>query len=179
MTAERWTREVLQDAARDGETPWSLARRAGVADIGIRRAEKRHGIRLNREREKPRDYRAAVQDMKPLDAVEYLLEVIAQISNAPPPAWVFPGVHLSKGERKLLFALAEARGRVLTKAALMSAYMAGREADDEPELKLIDVMICHLRRKLAGTGIEIVTAWGVGWSISAPDGFVWPWEATA
>lgn len=36
----------------------------------------------------------------------------------------------------------------------------------EPQLKLIDVMICHLRKKLKPHGVKIETVWGSGYSIS-------------
>jgi len=36
----------------------------------------------------------------------------------------------------------------------------------QPDPKIIDVHLCKLRQKLAGQGVEIVTHWGIGWSLS-------------
>lgn len=35
-----------------------------------------------------------------------------------------------------------------------------------PDPKIIDVWLCKLRKKLAHQGVEIVTHWGVGWSLA-------------
>lgn len=43
------------------------------------------------------------------------------------------------------------------------AYRAG----DHPELKIVDVFVCKLRRKLKPAGIEIATMWGTGYAIDA------------
>lgn len=34
-----------------------------------------------------------------------------------------------------------------------------------PDPKIIDVWLCKLRKKLARQGVEIVTHWGIGWSL--------------
>ncbi|HYF12923.1 MAG TPA: winged helix-turn-helix domain-containing protein [Candidatus Paceibacterota bacterium] len=56
-------------------------------------------------------------------------------------------MHLTRREQALLILLASNSGRVLSRANLMSQmYMGG--VDDEPDLKIIDVFISHLRKKL-------------------------------
>ena len=43
------------------------------------------------------------------------------------------------------------------------AVLARDRGDDEPEMKIVDVFVCHIRRKLKPFGIEIGTRWGVGY----------------
>jgi two-component system cell cycle response regulator CtrA len=77
-------------------------------------------------------------------------------------------VHLTGKEYGVLEALAVRVGQVLTKDALMDHVYGGR---DEPHLKIIDVFMCKLRRKLSdaspGCGALIETVWGRGYRITA------------
>jgi two-component system cell cycle response regulator CtrA len=73
---------------------------------------------------------------------------------------------LTGKERDILLLLASSPGRVLTKEMLLNQlYTDGVE--DEPCLKIIDVFICKLRKKLAaadvGTKAFIDTVWGRGY----------------
>ena len=43
------------------------------------------------------------------------------------------------------------------------------ENRDETDPKMVDVVICHLRKKLKPFAIEIKTIWGVGYLVPAPD----------
>ena len=53
-----------------------------------------------------------------------------------------------------------------TKDALMAALYRDF-GKDEPEIKIIDVFICKLRKKLKPFGLEITTIWGLGYAMSA------------
>lgn len=70
---------------------------------------------------------------------------------------------LTGKEASLVYALKS--GRVLTKDALLSIIYAGR-ADDAPLVKIIDVFISKVRRKLAPYGIAIDTLWSVGYQLT-------------
>ena len=74
-------------------------------------------------------------------------------------------IHLTKLESRLLTALAERKGMILTKAACMDAMYGGR---DEAAVKIIDVYICKLRRKIhsVGGGDCIETMWGQGYTLT-------------
>jgi len=75
-----------------------------------------------------------------------------------PDAW-----GLTKRQRDLFGALIASGPAVLTREAAMSALYAGR---DWPECgKILDVLICHVRRKIAPDGFGIETAWGRGWRL--------------
>jgi two-component system, cell cycle response regulator CtrA len=46
----------------------------------------------------------------------------------------------------------------------MTALFSDR-IDEPPDVKIIDVWICKMRRKLQPFGIEIKTCWGVGYEM--------------
>lgn len=72
-------------------------------------------------------------------------------------------IHLTNKEYKILELLAIKKGTVLTKEMFLSHLYSGI---DEPEIKIIDVFICKLRRKLekASNGINFIeTVWGRGY----------------
>ena len=71
-------------------------------------------------------------------------------------------VHLTGKEYAILELLVLRKGMVLTKEAFLNHLYGGM---DEPEMKIIDVFICKLRKKLAqaGAGHLIGTVWGRGY----------------
>ncbi len=74
-------------------------------------------------------------------------------------------VHLTGKEYAMLELLSLRKGTTLTKDMFLNHLYGGR---DEPELKIIDVFICKLRKKLAlATGGEnyIETVWGRGYAL--------------
>jgi two-component system cell cycle response regulator CtrA len=82
-------------------------------------------------------------------------------------------VHLTGKEYQMLELLSLRKGTTLTKEMFLNHLYGGM---DEPELKIIDVFICKLRKKLSdSTGGDnyIETVWGRGYvlrdPIAAPD----------
>jgi len=78
-------------------------------------------------------------------------------------------VHLTGKEYGILELLSLRKGTTLTKEMFLNHLYGGM---DEPELKIIDVFICKLRKKLAqATGNEnyIETVWGRGYVLRDPD----------
>jgi len=75
-------------------------------------------------------------------------------------------VHLTPAEFALFEALWQARPRVMTKEQLLAAT-AGHGFDDR-EIKIVDVFVCKVRKKLERTGIVIDTAWGRGYRVMTP-----------
>lgn len=73
-------------------------------------------------------------------------------------------VRLTAKEYAMLELLALRKGFVLSKEAFLNHLYGGM---DEPEIKIIDVFICKLRKKLAQAGIAslIETVWGRGYLI--------------
>ena len=77
-------------------------------------------------------------------------------------------VHLTGKEYQMLELLSLRKGSTLTKEMCLNHLYGGM---DEPELKIIDVFICKLRKKLAeATGGQsyIETVWGRGYVLREP-----------
>ena len=76
-------------------------------------------------------------------------------------------VHLTGKEYAVLELLTLRKGIVLTKEAFLNHLYGGM---DEPEVKIIDVFICKLRKKLATAGAAdlIGTVWGRGYVLRDP-----------
>lgn len=54
-----------------------------------------------------------------------------------------------------------------TKDQIMRAVYSAR-VDTEPQIKIIDVFVCKIRKKLAPFGITIGTLWGRGYYMATP-----------
>ena len=77
-------------------------------------------------------------------------------------------VHLTGKEYQMLELLSLRKGTTLTKEMLLNHLYGGM---DEPELKIMDVFICKLRKKLSeATGHEnhIETVWARGYVLHDP-----------
>jgi len=79
------------------------------------------------------------------------------------------GMHI---EVPLMFDITASEARVLgallerdlvTKETGMLALYSDKPLDSEVEIKIVDVFICKLRRKLKKWDVEILTAWGRGY----------------
>ena len=78
-------------------------------------------------------------------------------------------VHLTGKEYQMLELLSLRKGTTLTKEMFLNHLYGGM---DEPELKIIDVFICKLRKKLAnatGGDHHIETVWGRGYVLRDPE----------
>src|SRR6201996_879263 len=79
-------------------------------------------------------------------------------------------LHLTSKEYAILELLSLRKGTTLTKEMFLNHLYGGI---DEPELKIIDVFVCKLRKKLAqaaGGENYIETVWGRGYVLKEPDG---------
>ncbi len=79
-------------------------------------------------------------------------------------------VHLTGKEYGIMELLSLRKGTTLTKEMFLNHLYNGM---DEPELKIIDVFVCKLRKKLAVVSDEeiyIHTVWGRGYVLRDPDG---------
>ncbi len=78
-------------------------------------------------------------------------------------------VHLTGKEYQMIELLSLRKGTTLTKEMFLNHLYGGM---DEPELKIIDVFICKLRKKLTeatGEASYIETVWGRGYVLRDPD----------
>jgi len=88
-------------------------------------------------------------------------------------------VHLTGKEYQMLELLSLRKGTTLTKEMFLNHLYGGM---DEPELKIIDVFICKLRKKLAlATAGEsnIETVWGRGYVLRDPEEDMQPQAVSA
>jgi len=77
-------------------------------------------------------------------------------------------VHLTGKEYGILELLSLRKGTILTKEMILNHLYAGM---NEPEIKIIDVFVCKLRKKLAqatGGNHYIETVWGRGYVLRDP-----------
>ena len=77
-------------------------------------------------------------------------------------------MHLTGKEYQMLELLSLRKGTTLTKEMFLNHLYGGM---DEPELKIIDVFICKLRKKLANASNGknyIETVWGRGYVLREP-----------
>jgi len=77
-------------------------------------------------------------------------------------------VHLTGKEYGILELLSLRKGTTLTKEMFLNHLYGGM---DEPELKIIDVFVCKLRKKLSQASegeLYIETVWGRGYVLRDP-----------
>jgi DNA-binding response OmpR family regulator len=73
---------------------------------------------------------------------------------------------LTRQEASLLTSLHSHLAKVHSKDQLLSD-LYWRETD-EPDIKIIDIYVHHIRRKLAPLGVTIQTVWGRGYRLLPP-----------
>lgn len=96
--------------------------------------------------------------------IETLRERVRQLENALVPDSVTVPIEWQlTGAEARLYAFLTTRV-MATKPAIMHALYIGR-VDVEPEMKIVDVFVCKLRKKLKPFGVEIATIWGQGYSL--------------
>jgi two-component system, cell cycle response regulator CtrA len=86
--------------------------------------------------------------------------------------------HVTGKEYSILELLVLRKDMVVTKEVFLTHLYGGM---DEPEVKIIDVYVCKLRKKLARAGAEVIirTIWGRGYMIreaAAQEAFAPPFE---
>lgn len=78
----------------------------------------------------------------------------------PPLEWGLTGAQAR------LFGCMMSREVMTRDAAMVAMYRDRCGADDEPEIKIVDVQVCKMRKALKPFGIEIRTRWGVGYFLT-------------
>lgn len=97
--------------------------------------------------------------------IALLRERIRQLEEALVPTdIVAPLEWCLTGAEARLFAFLTTR-EMATKQAIMNALYSGR-AGDEPEIKIVDVFVCKLRKKIEPFGVDIQTVWGQGYRLA-------------
>lgn len=73
---------------------------------------------------------------------------------------------LTATETSLLTRLAEVFPRILSKDDAMTWMYQLRAGGDEPEIKIVDVLICKIRKKIEPLGVRVDTVWGKGYALA-------------
>lgn len=72
---------------------------------------------------------------------------------------------LTGHEAMLLQRLAEVFPRMMSKEAIIE-WMYQINPDKEPEIKIVDVYVCKIRKKIEPIGVRIETFWGKGYALA-------------
>lgn len=148
-----WRGIDLAAEARAGSSAEEVAQKAGATEGSARYAARVRGVKLPRQpHPSTRGPREHVQDMKPTEAVEYLLDLIeAQMPYLRPTR---PHVldilapNLTGSEKLLAAALVDASPRMLSHEALYSIVYGQRPDSDAPDPKTLCVFISKARSKV-------------------------------
>ncbi len=62
---------------------------------------------------------------------------------------------------------------LVTREALHMALYAYRSEDDEPEVRAVDVLLSHTRKRLKTVAIAIENEWGRGWRMNSASAARW------
>lgn len=99
-----------------------------------------------------------------------VLEDRLRIIKAEFELFELPGVKLTNSQRTIVKILFDAKGRPISRGHLYDALYALKPEADWAEDKIIDVFVSKIRQKLKGTQWEIVTVYGVGYSLVEREG---------
>jgi hypothetical protein len=90
------------------------------------------------------------------------ISVLCRAALAPPMPGPWDGHGLTRLETRLMRCLYEHRDRIVAKSAAMDALYFDRP-HEEPGIKIVDILVCKIRRKIAGSDYAIETVWGQGY----------------
>lgn len=195
-------RAVMQQMAEAGFSKTRTAQALGTSRSSVHRFAKSSGVRFQKRPDRnsqqeipqmtreagdiaildPDDYREAIQDMKPIAAVDHLLGLLDGLTHQLPEMSLtpLPGLTLTRLEARLLYHLDCCRGRSVTQEALMFAMYQIRPYDDWPDIGVVSVRLCQLRRKLRHPGVpglRIETCRGIGVCLRLDPGVTLDWHA--
>jgi hypothetical protein len=100
-----------------------------------------------------------------ISELEHALQMLKDDRDFSQDANIRAAFKTTGTETKLLIFLSD--GRVHSKDSIFNALYF--DPDESAEPKIIDVFVCKMRKKLAGSGIAIITHWGIGYQIEGVD----------
>lgn len=103
------------------------------------------------------DYVQALE--RQIDELQHRIRVLEEITGAALDAPLEFG--LTRNEACILGLLT--KNELVRRSSVMEALYMHKQ--DEAEIKIVDVFVCHLRRKVKPFGIVIDTVWGHGYSM--------------
>lgn len=160
---DTYDEDELRGYAEAGLSIAEIAEELGVSYNAARMALKSRNISYSYAWQQ--SIRQRAENMPLREAVDFLLECLESgfdaLSHSEHEVDNL-GIHLPPCERRILIALFEAEGRVLSRGQLLSAAHFGRDKD-YPLEKTVDVWISRLRKKISGLPLKIRSRWGQGY----------------
>lgn len=99
-----------------------------------------------------------------IGSLEGQVQSLESVLNLDKTANVQAAFGLSENLAQLLIMLSD--GKPKNKSALHAALYYDRPDIDAPEVKIVDTLLCKLRKYTDQHGIEISTVWGAGYQIT-------------
>lgn len=165
QVSDEYDRELPKLAA-SGLTLSEIGDELGRSPGAIRNAARRRLIPVTREHDID-EYRRAIRDMEPEDREQYLLDCIETLLGITPEKTAAErwGFHVTKQQARLLAALEARSPAVVPRGALYDAMFFDQMHNDPPEMKILDIQIHNLRKRLPPEFGKIRTAWGLGYRL--------------
>lgn len=162
----------IMDRAAGGASLAAVAREFGTNKSSLHRTAKRNGLRLVSSYKPGRVCLAdQVADMKPAEAVRYLLDLVESLfmDFNPDPVAAIAAHGFTAQQARLLLVLVQAGGRAVSLDHL--TVRLAPCAADPLDGKQISVVVCKVRKRLAALGwpVQIVTIWGHGFRFEILD----------
>lgn len=168
LAEKREQNAIMREMVNEGKSKWEIAETLRLPYDTVRARLKRLNLVADRQEIKM-NYRKEVADMKPIDAVEYLLQILEEFQPEKNVGEDMPTelVQLPNSELRLVQTMLNNFGKLCTKDMLYNAlYWDVANSDKLPHPKIIDVLVCKIRRKLDPYGYVIITAWGKGYMMT-------------
>ena len=169
----------LRQRAADGLSATAIGRELGYGRQVVMRKAKALGIEVYGSRiPKVASIEKAVAEMGAQEAVEFLLELVKLLVPALEEDSVLKVCRHGFTATEAQVLLMVFNERFMPKETIYDALYWSRAAEDLVEPKIIDVMICKIRKKIKEKGWDAVvhTTWGRGYHGERLNDFVFPWE---
>lgn len=100
-----------------------------------------------------------------LEEIAHLRFAIDEMTGRPEPTEILPGEHLTPSDVRIFSALTAQRGKIVSREGLLTALCYDRPDCDWPDINIVDVRVCILRKKVSAS---IRTVHGEGYVIDRP-----------
>lgn len=154
--------QEIADYAKEGLTRRQIAEETGNTIQAVRALGERAGVKFKREIDVT--YADRVKDMKPLEAVDYLLAILATFTTKYNTCFEEDYGFKLGGTKALLFrCLHEKTGRSVSHAELFSVLYNSR-LGELPSQQVLKSHVAHLRRAIPDR-YTIANVWGHGYKL--------------
>lgn len=159
--------EIIRNGVMTGMKNIEIAQELGVSRMTVYRRGAKIGLDMRRGTvNHPDTLRRVVQDMSRDEAIEYLLEVVEQMTAQDEPLQRDVGGVMLAPQQAIIFAMLNRYiGQGVSKERIWRAIAAGRP-NEGPDIGVVSVQVLRMRRLLRGQ-YRIETVWGFGYRMEA------------